>query len=113
VADKAQDRQAPEHAEPQHTPCAQNVDWHSVPSRQAWPSPLRPHDPFVHTAGATQSASMTQALLQIPAPQRYGAHEVGAGVAHEPAPSHVAVGVNIVEESGHAASLQDVPFTYF
>jgi hypothetical protein len=48
----------------QQTDCAQKVDRHSAAEAQLWPFPLSPHEPFMQTAGATQSALAPQVALQ-------------------------------------------------
>ena len=93
VAASAQDRQVPVQAVRQQTPCAQMPLVHSAPSAQVAPSDLRPHEPAVHTAGASQSASAEQLALHTDAPQLNGKHEVEAGVTQVPAPSQVDPGV--------------------
>jgi hypothetical protein len=45
----AHDRQAPAQAVAQQTPCAQNVDWHSMPFEQKAPIGLRPQELVVQT----------------------------------------------------------------
>jgi hypothetical protein len=69
----AQDRQLAVQVVAQQTPCAQTPLVHSLAAAHAAPLPLSPHDPPVHTAGATQSASAVQLLAQAPAaPHRNG-----------------------------------------
>jgi hypothetical protein len=67
--------------------------------------------PTVQTFGETQSAVLAQVVLQAPVPQTYGAHELVAGVAQVPLPSHAAAGVRI--EPLQAAPAQGVPDAYF
>jgi hypothetical protein len=105
--------QVPVQGELQHTPCAQNPDWHSAPVAHALPSVLSPHEPFVHTAGEAQSPSVVQVFLQTPVPHRNGKHELVAGVTQAPAPSQVDVAVNWVVVAGQVDGLQLVPLTYF
>jgi hypothetical protein len=102
----------PEHAPSQQTPCAQNPDMHSVVSAQVWPMPLRPHEPFVHTAGAAHSASVVQDESQTLTPHWNGKHELAAGVTHPPCPSQIEPGVNTVVPPGQLESSQDVPAAY-
>jgi hypothetical protein len=69
----AQERHVALQVVAQHTPCAQMLLVHSLAAAQAAPFPLSPQEPPVHTAGATQSASAVQLVLQVPAvPQRNG-----------------------------------------
>lgn len=93
----------------QQTPWAQKPDRHSDPSAQVFPSPLRPHDPLMQTAGEAQSALAVQLLLQMAAPHWYGKQDVVAGVRHLPAPSQVDPGVNAVLMAGQVLSLHAVP----
>ena len=50
----AHDWQAPVQALSQHTPCAQNVDPHSLPCEQDAPLFLRPHELPLQTLGGRQ-----------------------------------------------------------
>jgi hypothetical protein len=115
VAGSAHDRHVPAQAVLQHTPCAHTPLPHSAPSAQAAPGDLRPHEPFVHTAGVSQSALAAQVALHAEAPQRNGKHELAAGVTHAPAPSHVDAGVYVAPdpEVGQLASPQGVPCANF
>jgi hypothetical protein len=115
VAASAHDRHVPVQAVLQHTPCAHVPDAHSAPSAHAAPGDLRPHEPFVHTAGATQSASAVHVALHAEPPQRKGKHEDAVGVTHVPAPSHVEPGVNVVPGIvvGQLASAHGTPCAYF
>jgi hypothetical protein len=109
VVDRAQDKHVPVQVVRQQTPCAQKPLPHSVPSAQVAPGDLRPHDPPVHTAGGSQSASAAQLALHAEAPQRNGKHELAAGVTQAPAPSHVEPGVKVVPAAGQLASPHGVP----
>jgi hypothetical protein len=111
--DRTHDRQVPPHAESQQTPCAQNVDWHSPPSAHVLPRPFRPHEPFVHTAGVAQSASLVQAALQTPPPHWKGKQELELGVMHAPRPSQVEPGVKVVVPAGQVEPAHAVPRAYF
>jgi hypothetical protein len=113
LAASAHDRQVPVQAVRQQTPCAQKALAHSLPSAHAAPGDLRPHEPFVHTAGGSQSPSAAQLALQAEAPHRNGKQDVAAGVTHSPAPSHVEPGVNVVPPTGQVASPQGVPCANF
>ena len=99
----------PAHAVRQQVPCTQLPLPHSAPSPQIAPSGLRPHDPLLHTPGGAQSASAVQVDLQVLVPQRKGKHEVAAGIAQVPAPSHIPPGVIVVVFGGQLASLHGVP----
>ncbi len=113
VVGKAHDRQVPVQAVRQQTDCAQKPLPHSVPSAQVAPGDLRPHEPPVHTAGGSQSASAPQLALHAEAPQRNGKHELAAGVTQAPAPSHVEPGVKVVPVDGQLASPHGVPCANF
>jgi hypothetical protein len=54
---RAQERQVPPQAVAQHTPCAQKVETHSLPSEQKAPIGFLPHELAAHVLGATQSPS--------------------------------------------------------
>jgi hypothetical protein len=103
------DRQVPAHASSQHAPWAQKPDTHSVPSAHVLPTPLRPHEPFAHTAGAAQSRSLVQPPLHTSAPHWNGKHELAAGVTHAPWPSQDEPGVKVVVPTAHVEPLQAVP----
>jgi hypothetical protein len=111
--DSTHEVHVPAQAESQQTPCAQKVDWHSLPSAHVLPSPLRPHEPFVHTAGDAQSASVVHAALHTPAPHSKGKHELAAGVTHAPWPSQVEPGVKVVVVAGQVEAAHEVPTAYF
>jgi hypothetical protein len=113
VAESEHDWQVPLQFELQHTPWAQKPERHSMPSLHVLPSPLRPHEPPVQTAGAAQSASDEHAALQTAPPHWNGKHELAGGVTHAPAPSHEETGVNAVLCAGHVESLHAVPSWYF
>jgi hypothetical protein len=93
AVETAHDWHVPVHAVRQQTPCAQMPVAHSLPSLQAPPGDLRPHEPLLHTEGETQSASAVHVPLQAEAPHLYGAQEDAAGVTQAPAPSQAAAGV--------------------
>lgn len=98
------------HALPQHTPCTQKPDAHSLLSlAQGRPFGLRPQLPLMHTAGVAQSASLVHELLHAPTPHRNGKHEVAAGFTQVPAPSQVDVAVEVVVATGQVGSAHDVP----
>jgi hypothetical protein len=61
----AHDVQAPLQAVSQHTPCAQNDDWHSVAWEQEAPRIFLPHELPLHTLGATQLLSIVHALKHV------------------------------------------------
>jgi hypothetical protein len=102
----------PAQAVSQQTPCAQNVEWHSLSSAHVLPSSLRPHEPFVQTAGDAQSASVVQAALQTAAPHSNGKQELAAGVTQAPWPSQVEPGVKVVVFAGQVEPAHAVPTAY-
>jgi hypothetical protein len=113
VATIAHDRQVPVQAVRQHTPCEQKPLAHSVRSAQVAPGGLSPHDPFVHVAGGSQSASAAQAARHAAAPHRNGKQELAAGVTQAPAPSQVEAGVKVAAPAGQLAAPQGVPCANF
>jgi hypothetical protein len=60
----AQDWQAPVQAVAQQTPCAQTVDWHSVPTEQKAPIGLSPHELLVQKFPDEQAVLSAQAVKQ-------------------------------------------------
>jgi hypothetical protein len=84
---------------------------HSPPSPHTAPSGLRPHEPALQTPGGAQSASAVQVDLHALTLHRNGKHELAAGSAHVPAPSHEPAGVNVVVVAGQLASRHGVPIT--
>jgi hypothetical protein len=60
----AQEKQAPEQAVAQQTPCAHCPDWHSAPAEQNAPFGLGPHEPCTHEFPLAQLASLPQAVKQ-------------------------------------------------
>jgi hypothetical protein len=106
----AHDMHEPVQAVRQQIPRTQMPLPHSLASPQTAPSGFRPHDPLAHTPGGAQSASSAHVDLHADAPQRNGKHDVAAGVEHVPAPSHDAVGVNVVVFAGQVESLHGVPW---
>jgi hypothetical protein len=107
----AHDLHVPAQAVLQQTPWTQTPLAHSMPSPHAAPSGLSPHEPALQTPGGAQSASAVQVDLQAAAPHRNGKHELAAGIAHVPAPSHAPAGVNVVVFAGQLAPRHGVPST--
>jgi hypothetical protein len=107
------DWQVPLQLVAQQTPCVQSLDLHSSALEQVRPLSLRPHDPFVQTAGGLQSAFALQAFLQAEEPHMYGEHEDEAGVTQVPAPSQVDDPVKVTVLLGQVALLHVVPLAYF
>jgi hypothetical protein len=64
--DSAQLRHEPVQAELQQTPSAQKVEAHSLPAEQGCPFDLGPQLPLTQLWPLTQSASLTQWLMQAP-----------------------------------------------
>jgi len=107
----AQDWQVPVQAVVQQTDCEQKLDEHSAPVTQACPGDLRPQEPLMQTAGEAQSASAVQEFLQTPTPHWYGKQGLAFGVRHLPAPSQVAVPVNVEVPVGQVEAAQVVCWT--
>lgn len=107
----AHDRQIPRHSLAQQTPCSQNPDAQAPPDRHVWPLALGPHEPFMHSAGATQSVFELQPLLQRAeslAPSHWkGAQEIGTAGASIPRPSQTAAATSKADE--HVAGAELVP----
>jgi len=91
----------------------QKPDLHSAPLAQVRPGSLSPHEPFVQTAGGSQSALAVQAPLHALVPHTYGKQELEAGLMHVPAPSQVCVPVKVTVPVGQVAAPQAVPLAYF
>ena len=66
--ESAHDWQAPEQADEQQTDCEQKPEPHSAAVTQAWPRPLRPHEPLLQTAGEAQSLLAVQEFLHTLVP---------------------------------------------
>jgi hypothetical protein len=93
VPGNAHDEHAPEQADSQQTPCAQNPVWHSAASEHEAPRIFLPHELPLQTLGETQFASAVQALKQVLPLHVYGAHGSESGGAHCPVAVHVEAGV--------------------
>jgi hypothetical protein len=89
VEASAQLRQAPVHAMSQHTPSTQWVETHSVPAPHGWPFCFGPHVPLTQAWPGSQSASVTQTLLQAPATQLKGLQFCTPWGRQVPRPSQV------------------------
>ena len=68
VVETLHDWQVPLQLVAQQTPWLQKLDLHSSALEHVRPMSLRPHDPFVQTAGGLQSEFELQALLQAEEP---------------------------------------------
>jgi hypothetical protein len=97
----------------QQTPRAQMPLPHSAPLPHTAPGDLKPHEPALQEAGAAQSASAMQLVLQAAVPQANGAQEVDIGLTQAPAPSQLDAGVKVVPVAGQVAAAQGVPIPYF
>ena len=92
----------------QQTPCAQNVDAHSLPALHAAPGGLGPQLPLTHAAPATLSAALLHVDRHLPSlPHRYWPHELLVAAPHSPSPSHSAA--NVTVEAAQLCILQIVP----
>jgi hypothetical protein len=105
----AHDMQLPAQAVLQQVPWAQMPLTHSTPSPQIAPIGFRPHEPSLQTPGGAQSASAVHVDLHAATPQRYGKHDVAAGVRQVPAPSQLPAGVSVAVPEGQLAGLHGVP----
>ena len=104
----AHDLQVPAHAVVQQTPCAQNVDAHSLPALHAAPGGLGPQLPLTHAAPATQSAALLHVDRHLPSlPHRYWPHELLVAAPHAPSPSQSAA--NVTVDVAQLCALQIVP----
>jgi hypothetical protein len=109
----AQDLQTPVHADSQQTPCSQKVERHSSFLRQTAPFGLRPHDPFMQTAGDWHWASAVHDGRHASAPQVNGKQAFAGGVTQVPAPSQADSGVACCVAAGQLAARQAVPVPHF
>jgi hypothetical protein len=81
---------------------------HWAADPQALPGGLRPQVPPWQLAGATQSASDVQVVLQVAlSPHRKGEQDCWAAIAHFPALSHSAAVVS--DDAEQVASRQTEP----
>jgi hypothetical protein len=109
----AHDMQVPVQADVQQTPSVQIPLTHSSLPPHELPGGLSPHLPLLQTAGAAQSLFETQVDRQEgTTSQRYGKQDEAAGITHTPAPSQVAVGVNVVVPLSQLALRHEVPCPY-
>jgi hypothetical protein len=95
VAASAHDWHDPLHAEPQHTPCAQNPERHSTAAEQLAPSGLGPQvfPASSHTRGARQFESFVHEPKQTLPLHTYGLQGTAGGTSHVPLALHVDGGV--------------------
>jgi len=80
------------HAFSQHTPWAQNPDWHCVPALQVAPIGSRPQEEFVQKFPATHCESLVQALKQAFPLHTNGLHGRESEATHWPEELHVGGG---------------------
>jgi len=105
--------QVPVQAKLQQTPSVQIPLTHSSLPPHELPTDLSPHLPLLQTAGAAQSALEAQVDRQDgTTSQRYGKQDEAAGITQTPAPSQVAVGVNVVVPLSQLAFRHAVPCPY-
>ena len=90
---RAHDWQAPVQALSQQTPCAQNVEPHSVPTEHEAPLFLRPHELPLQTFGVRQFVVFVHALKQDVPLQTYGLQGSESGATHWPVELQVEAGV--------------------
>jgi hypothetical protein len=108
----AHDWQVPAQAALQHTPWAQKFELQSVLAVHAVPLAFRPQVPAMQVAGAVQSASTVQVVLQtlLVVSQANGTHSDAVAGLHVPAPSQARAGVNV--EPTQVAAAHGVPVAY-
>jgi len=94
VPDSAHERQAPEQAVAQQTPCAQVLEMHSMRSEQNAPLGLRPHELPLQTLPVEQFASAVQLPKHWAPLQANGTHEIVSGATQAPVALHVDSGLN-------------------
>jgi hypothetical protein len=105
------DRQVPEQALPQQTPCSQKPELHSGPPPQAAPIGFLPQLPLRQLFGAMQSASLAQMVRQrLSVAQLNGAHDWPGIDMQVPAPSQRNADVSV--DTAQPISLQTVPAGY-
>ena len=109
----AHDWQVPVQAVAQQTPSVQMPLTHSSLPPHELPGALSPHLPPLQTAGGAQSAFEAQVERQEgTTSQRYGKQDAAGGITQTPAPSQVAVGVNVVVPLSQLAFRHAVPCPY-
>ena len=118
VAVSVHETHGPLHAALQQTfcpgrPAHVSPVWHWAVIVQGPPLGSRPHEPLMHVAVGAQTLAAPQVPLQAAPPHVYGKHDVAAGVAQLPAPSHDDWAVDVVVPTGQVASLHFVPLVYF
>jgi hypothetical protein len=96
-------------AVPQQTPSTQLPPWHSLPSAQAWPSRLRPHEPPLQTLPGAQSPSLLQTATQAVPLQAKGAQLCVLAGWQTPAPLQVRDSVAVVVPVGQVDAAHWVP----
>jgi hypothetical protein len=84
VEARLQALQASVQAELQHTPCAQDPDWHSPAVLQSAPLGFFPHEPRTQKFPAKQSVSLVQLPKHAFPLQTYGLQVWDGGATHWP-----------------------------
>jgi hypothetical protein len=102
----------PQLAVPQQTPSTQLPAWHSLPSAQAWPSRLSPHDPPLQTLPGAQSLSLLQTATQAVPLHANGAQLCVLAGWQTPAPLQVRASVVVVIPIGQVGAAHWVPVAY-
>lgn len=102
------------HADPQHTPSAQDPEAHSVPAVHSAPLNFLPQLPATHLRPGAQSASDPHAPKHLcgvpPALQPNGAHVTVGPSLHAPLPSHTLA--EITAAPSHLPARQSDPDGY-
>jgi hypothetical protein len=106
---RAHDRQVPEQAVEQHTPCSQKFELHIAADVHAAPLGNLPQLMLTQLFGATQSAAPLQVVRQVGVAELhwYGSHSELVTDRQTPAPSHVRCGVSV--DPTHVAAAHCVP----
>jgi hypothetical protein len=80
----AQEKQLAVHALPQHTPCAQKPEAHSLARAHTAPFGRLPQEPCWQMFGGAHMSLVEQLVPQRLPLQRKGAHAIGAGAVQVP-----------------------------
>jgi hypothetical protein len=110
VSASRHDEHVPVQPSSQQIPSAQELDVHSTPAAQ--PSPrffLGVHVPLAQKYPDTQSASLPQGTLHLPAAQACGAQFIGDAAGHSPLPSQRRSGDKVLPSQDAGTQTASVP----
>ena len=112
LSGSAHETHPPSQARLQHTPSAQNVDAHSLPSLHAAPFDLRPQLPATHFCPGAHSASCVHVEKHacVVGSHENGAHVMIGPLRQWPDPSQASPLTTAVPS--HVPAPQDVPAVY-